>query len=70
MIVYYAQLHINALYLWYHNYELLHDLQRQIQSVWMKGTQNKVIISQKEFIIHIYGLHHYKGNLTESFLSI
>jgi hypothetical protein len=34
----------------------------------MKGIQNKIIISQKAFIIHIYGLHHYKGKLSE-FLS-
>jgi hypothetical protein len=26
-----------------------------------KGVQNKIIISQKAFIIQIYGLYHYKG---------
>jgi hypothetical protein len=26
---------------------------------------NKIIISQKTFIIHIYGLHHYKGKLSK-----
>jgi hypothetical protein len=35
-----------------------------LQSVRMKGIQNKIIISQEEFIIHINGLHHYKGKLT------
>jgi hypothetical protein len=30
----------------------------------MKVIQNKIIISQKAFIIHIYGLHHYKGKLS------
>jgi hypothetical protein len=29
----------------------------------MKGIQNKIIISQKAFIIHICVLHHYKGKL-------
>jgi hypothetical protein len=33
----------------------------------MKGIQNKIIISQKAFIIHIYGLHHYKGKLSKFF---
>jgi hypothetical protein len=33
----------------------------------MKGIQNKIIISQKTFIIHIYGLHHYKGKLSKFF---
>jgi hypothetical protein len=32
-----------------------------LQNVWMKGIQNKIFISQKTIIIHIYGLHHYKG---------
>jgi hypothetical protein len=27
----------------------------------MKGIQNKIIISQKTIVIHIYGLHHCKG---------
>jgi hypothetical protein len=36
----------------------------------MKGTQNKTIISQKAFIIHIYGLHHYKGKLSPSHHSV
>jgi hypothetical protein len=29
----------------------------------MKGIQNKIIIYQKAFIMHIYGLHHYKRKL-------
>jgi hypothetical protein len=33
----------------------------------MKGIQNKIIISQKAFIIHIFGLHHYKEKLSELF---
>jgi hypothetical protein len=33
----------------------------------MKGIQNKIIISQKACIIHIYGLHHYKGKLSKFF---
>jgi hypothetical protein len=33
----------------------------------MKGIQNKVIISQKVYIIHIYGLRHYKGKLSTFF---
>jgi hypothetical protein len=36
-----------------------------LYSVWMKCIQNKIIISQKAFIIHIYGLHHYKGKLSK-----
>jgi hypothetical protein len=36
-----------------------------LQAVRMKGIQNKIIISQKAFIIHIYGLHHYKGKLSK-----
>jgi hypothetical protein len=31
----------------------------------MKGIQNKITISQKIFIIYIYGLHHYKGKLSK-----
>jgi hypothetical protein len=42
----------------------------KIQSVRMKGIQNKIIISQKAFIIHINGLHHYKGKLLKFFLRI
>jgi hypothetical protein len=38
-----------------------------IQSVRMKGVQNKIIISQKAFSIHIYGLHLYKGKLSKFF---
>jgi hypothetical protein len=34
----------------------------------MKGIQNKMIISQKVFIIHICGLHHYKGKVSEFLL--
>jgi hypothetical protein len=41
-----------------------------IQGVRMKGIQNKIIIYQKAFIIHIYGLPHYKGNYQSFFLSI
>jgi hypothetical protein len=33
-----------------------------------ENIQSKIIISQKEYIMHIYGLHHYKGKL--SFLSV
>jgi hypothetical protein len=33
----------------------------------MKGIQNKIIVSQKAFIIHIYGLHHNKGKLSNIF---
>jgi hypothetical protein len=33
----------------------------------MKGTQNEIIISENAFIIHIYGLHHYKGKLSKFF---
>jgi hypothetical protein len=42
-----------------------HFVFKQVQSVRMKGIQNKIIISQKAFIIHIYGLHHYKGKLSK-----
>jgi hypothetical protein len=42
----------------------------EIQDVLMKGIQNKIIIFQKAFIIHIYGLRYYKGKLTNFFLSI
>jgi hypothetical protein len=31
----------------------------------MKGIQNKIIIYQKPFIVHIYELHHYKGKLSK-----
>jgi hypothetical protein len=31
----------------------------------MKGIQNKIIVSQKAFIIHIYGLHNYKRKLSK-----
>jgi hypothetical protein len=41
--------------------------QIHIQNVWMKGIQNKIIVSQIAFIIYIYGLHHYKGKLSEFF---
>jgi hypothetical protein len=34
-----------------------------IQSVRVKGIQTKIIIPQKAFLIHIYGLQHYKGKL-------
>jgi hypothetical protein len=33
----------------------------------MKDIQNKIIISQKAFIIHIHWLHCYKGKLSEFF---
>jgi hypothetical protein len=33
----------------------------------MKGIQNKIIISQEAFVIHIYGLLCYKGKLSEFF---
>jgi hypothetical protein len=35
-----------------------------------KGIQNKIVISQKAFIIHNYGLHQYKRKLSKFFLSI
>jgi hypothetical protein len=38
-----------------------------IQGARMKGVQNKIIISQKAFTIHIYGLHYYKGKLSKFF---
>jgi hypothetical protein len=38
-----------------------------IQAVLKKGIQNKIIISRKTFIMHIYGLHHYKGKLSKIF---
>jgi hypothetical protein len=41
-----------------------------IQCFRMKGIQNKIIISQKAFIIRIYGLRHSKGKLSEMFLSV
>jgi hypothetical protein len=31
----------------------------------MNGIENKIIISQKAFMIHIYGIHHYKGKLSK-----
>jgi hypothetical protein len=31
----------------------------------MKAIQNKIIISQKTFIIHVYQLHPYKGKLSK-----
>jgi hypothetical protein len=37
------------------------------QDVQMKGIQNKIIISQKVFIIQIYELHHYKMKLSKFF---
>jgi hypothetical protein len=41
-----------------------------VQDVQIKSIQNKIIISQKAFTIHIYGLHHYKGKPSQLFLSI
>jgi hypothetical protein len=41
-----------------------------IQGVRMKCIKNKIIISQKTCILHIYGLHHYKGQLSKYFLGI
>jgi hypothetical protein len=38
-----------------------------IQNVRTKGVQNKIIISQIEFIITINGIHHYKGKLSKLF---
>jgi hypothetical protein len=38
------------------------------QGIRMKGIQNKIIISHKAFIIHIYEIRHYKGELSK-FLS-
>jgi hypothetical protein len=38
-----------------------------MQGVQMKVIQNKIIISQKAFIIYIYGLHHYKGKPSKLF---
>jgi hypothetical protein len=38
-----------------------------IQGIWVKGIQNKTIIYQKAFIIHIYWLHHYKEKLSKFF---
>jgi hypothetical protein len=38
-----------------------------IQDVQMKGIQNKIIVSQKAFIIQIYGLHLYKEKLSVFF---
>jgi hypothetical protein len=40
---------------------------RRLQGVMMKGIRNKTIISQKAFIIRIYGLHHYKRKLSKLF---
>jgi hypothetical protein len=40
---------------------------KSIQNARRKGIQNKIIISQKAFIIHIYELHHYKGKLSKFF---
>jgi hypothetical protein len=37
--------------------------QIEIQCVQMKGIQNKIIISQEAFSIHIYGLHHEKVSI-------
>jgi hypothetical protein len=33
----------------------------------MKGIQNKIIIAQKAFIIHVYGSHYYKGEAIKDF---
>jgi hypothetical protein len=35
------------------------------QDVRMKDIQNEIIIANNTFIIHIYGLHHYKGKLSK-----
>jgi hypothetical protein len=40
---------------------------KEQQVVQMKGIQNKIIISQKAFITHIYGLHHYKAKSSKIF---
>jgi hypothetical protein len=45
-------------------------LQRKVlhvQSIGMKVTRNKRIIFKRAFIIHIYGLHYYRGKLTKLF---
>jgi hypothetical protein len=39
------------------------EMRPVIQNVQMKGIQNKIIVSQKAFITHIYKQHHYKGKL-------
>jgi hypothetical protein len=38
-----------------------------IQGVWMKGIQNKKIISRKLIVLHISGLCHRKGKLKDFF---
>jgi hypothetical protein len=43
------------------------QIEKKIKGVRMKVIQNKIIITQKAFIIHIYGLHHYKGKLSKNF---
>jgi hypothetical protein len=40
-----------------------------IQGVRMKGIQNKIIISEKVFIRHVYRLRHYKWKLSNYLLS-
>jgi hypothetical protein len=45
------------------------DQVSRVQAVRMKGIQNIILISQKAFIIHIYGLHNYKGKLSKVFFS-
>jgi hypothetical protein len=52
---------------WNQDFEMLLAglLPCHIQSAWMRGIQNKIIISQKAFIIYIYRLHHYKGKLSK-----
>jgi hypothetical protein len=42
-------------------------ISEDVQGVRVKGIQNKIIISKKAFIIHIYGLHHYNGKLSKFF---
>jgi hypothetical protein len=31
----------------------------------MKGINNNIILSQKAYTVHIYGLHHYKAKLSK-----
>jgi hypothetical protein len=38
-----------------------------MKDVRVGGIQNKIIISQKSFIIHTYELHHYKKKLSKFF---
>jgi bromodomain and PHD finger-containing protein 1 len=49
-------------------FELLMDrLEKESYFQVIQGIQNKIIVSQKAFIIQIYGLHHYRGKLSKFF---